>query len=123
MDTYGRFITLSFILWHEHKKREMASNVIVHNKDKKGQSRSVNWMEKSRKKLSACVYECVCVCVCVYLCVCVHEYQIKAANKSTADFENDLMIEHSRMTDPLCIGAEECAGECMCVIFENKGPN
>lgn len=44
-------------------------------------------------------------------------------------FESDLMIKPSRLTDPLCICAEECcSGELMswfewCVICENKGLN
>lgn len=48
------------------------------------------------------------------MCVCVRAlgYQINAANKGTADFEDDLMIKHSRLADPLCICADECACSC-----------
>lgn len=74
-------------------KKEMASNVIVYNKEQRTELRC-QLDGKSRKEMT------VCTCMC--------EYHISAANKGSADFEYDLMIERSRLTDPLCICAEEC---------------
>lgn len=65
------------------------------------QTWGVNWLEKSRKTIRGCVGVCTHVGICIS--VGVHEYQINTANKGTADFEYDLIIRHSRLTDPFCI--------------------
>lgn len=66
------------------------------------QTSAVNWLEENQvKAIRGCVGVCAHVGICISLGV--HEYQINAANKGTADTEYDLTIRHSGRTGPFYI--------------------
>ncbi len=92
-----RFISLSFMLcWHGQIKMKCFKCDWMWCKSAKDRDGVIR-MENQEKTC---------------MCVCVHKDQISAANKGTADFQYDLMIKRGRLTDPLCISAEECACSC-----------